>query len=130
MNNEAYRILDCKEIITKDHYYRRNNNKFVLLPSDDPYIGEKADRGLIFEKISLEDFRILKDDEIVNEEHFQVLRDSFGYLRMFRCYLFSSCGKKSIDVRKDFSHIFEYNLYAKKTQFNFETLNILKDIEL
>jgi hypothetical protein len=128
MNNEVYRRLDKEEIITKDHYYRRNNNKFVLLPPNDPCIGKKSYGIYIFEKISLEDFRILNDDEIVNEEHFQVLRDSFGYLRMFRCLMF--VGRKAIDVRKANDYLPEYNICAKKTQFNFETLNILKDIEL
>jgi hypothetical protein len=126
MNNEAYRWLDKEEIITRDHYWWRNG-KFVLLPSDYSYIGEKAEGSSIYEKISLEDFRLLKDDEIVNEEHFEVWR-SFGYLGMCRAYRF--IGYKVDDVRNEHFWLSEFNLYAKKTQFNFETLNILKEIEL
>jgi hypothetical protein len=128
MKNEAYRRLGQEEILTKDHY-RWNHGKFVLLSSNNPYIGKKANDRLIFEKISLADFRILKDDEIITREHFYVEKSNYGYLVIFRCHLLDY-GKKSIDVRKKCSHLTEFNLYAKKTQFNFETLNILKDIEL
>jgi hypothetical protein len=123
MNDEVYYQLDCEEIIKKDHYYR-NNNELVLLPSNHPYIGKKVEYEYIFEKVSLEDFRILKDDEIVNKEHFYVWRDIHSYLIMSRCR--RSVGRKAGNARN-----YEYNIYAKKkTQFNFETLNILKDIEL
>jgi hypothetical protein len=77
MNDEVYRELYKEEIITKDHY-GCYSDKFVLLPSNYPYIGKKAD-----------------------------------------------------NARKENDDLPEYNTYAKKkTQFNFETLNILKDIEL
>jgi hypothetical protein len=128
MKNEAYRRLDKKEIITKNHYWWRNG-KFVLLPPNDPYIGEKADGIPIYEKISLEDLRPLNNDEIVNDEHFYVWRDDYGNLVMHRCYYI--VGLKTDDARKECRYITEFNLYAKKEmQFNFETLNILKDIEL
>ncbi len=129
MNYEVYRCLDKKEIVTKNHY-RWNNDKFVLLPHNDPYIGKKVEYEYIFEKISLENLRPLNDNEIVNKEHFEVFRDDYGNLRMAKCdsYFF---GKKAGDARKECSHVPEYNIYAqKKTQFNFETLNILKDIKL
>ena len=130
MNNEVYRRLDKEEIVTKDHYwFDWQNNKFVLIPSNDPCIGKKAGYLYIFEKVSLEDFRILKDDEIVNEEHFYVWRDNRGYLRMCRCC--DTVGLKAGNARNECRYMTEFNLYAKKeTQFNFETLNILKDIEL
>jgi hypothetical protein len=128
MKNEAYRRLDKKEIITKNHYWW-NNRKFVLLPSNHLWIGEKAEGSSIYEKISLEDFRFLKDDEIVNEENFEVWRDDYGNLVMHRCYYI--VGLKTDDARKECRYMTEFNLYAKKEmQFNFETLNILKDIEL
>ncbi len=130
MNNEAYCQLDEEKIITKYHYCFDDNDKLVLLPSNDSFIGKKAGYLCIFEKVSLDDFRPLNDDEIVNKEHFFAFRIIYGYLIMERCY-FYHLGNKAIDVRKAISHISEFNLYAKqKTQFNFETLNILKDIEL
>jgi hypothetical protein len=132
MNEEVYRRLDKEEIITKDHYYRRNNKKLVLLPFNHSWIGKKVEYEYFYEKISLDDFRLLKDDEILNEEHFQVWRVSVGYLRMVRikCY-FLYYGSKAGNARKANSSVREYNIYAKqKTQFNFETLNILKDIQL
>jgi hypothetical protein len=129
MNNVVYRKLDYEKIITKDHYYR-NNKKLVLLPFNHSWIGKKTEKRQIYEKISLEDFRILKDDEIVNKEHFYVFRDDYGYLVIYRCYS-DYHGEKANDVCKQCSHLTEFNLYAKqKTQFNFETLNILKDIQL
>jgi hypothetical protein len=131
MNNEVYRRLDKEEIITKNHYWRCNG-KFVLLPSDYSCVGKKVEGSSIYEKISLEDFRILDDNEIVNDEHFYVWRsyeDYCGYLRICRCLSFA--GYKVGDVRNEYRHLSEFNLYAKqKMQFNFETLNILKDIEL
>ncbi len=128
MNEEAYRELDYEEIITKDHYCFDDNDKLVLLPLNHPYIGNKVEKRQIFEKISLEDFRLLNDDEIVNEEHFEVWR-SCDYLVISRCYY--TVGSKAGNARKKYNSIPEFNLYfKKKTQFNFETLNILKDIEL
>jgi hypothetical protein len=130
MNNEAYSHLEYKEIITKDHYCFDDNDKLVLLPSNHPWIGEKAEGSYIYEKVSLDDFRTLKDDEIVNEEHFYVRR-SCGHLVMYRCYRCCNIvGHKADDVRKENSSIPEFNLYAKKTQFNFGKFDFLKDIEL
>jgi hypothetical protein len=129
MNNEAYCQLDEEKIITKYHYCFDNNDKLFLLPLNHPYIGYKVGYLSVYEKISLEDFRPLNDNEIVNEEHFYVWRDSYGNLVMHRCYS-SHQGSKTSDVRKKYNSIPEFNLYAKKTQFNFETLNILKEIEL
>jgi hypothetical protein len=131
MNKEAYRCLDKEEIITKDHYwFDWQNNKFVLIPSNYPCIGKKAGYLYIYEKISLEDFRILKDDEIVNKEHFYVWKDDdYCNFLIYRCYSRHQ-GSKTSDVRKKCNSLPEFNLYAKKTQFNFETLNILKDIQL
>ncbi len=131
MNNEAYRWLDKKEIITKDHYWWNwRNGKYVLLPPNHSCIGKKTEKRQIYEKISLEDFRPLNDDEIVNKEHFLVWRDSYGYLMIYR-YYYCYLGRKASDVRKECRHMPEFNLYTKKkTQFNFETLNILKEIEL
>jgi hypothetical protein len=129
MNKEVYRYLDDEEIVTKDHY-RWNNDKLVLLPSNDSFIGKKVCFQHFYEKVSLKDFRPLNNNEIVNDEHFYFFRDSDGYLMMYRCY-FRYQGRKAEDVRKANSSFPEFNLYAKKeTQFNFETLNILKDIEL
>jgi hypothetical protein len=129
MNNQVYRKLHG-EIVTKDHYwFDWQNNKFVLLSSNYPCIGKKADGRFIREKVSLDDFRPLNNNEIVNEEHFEVWRDNCGNLIMERCDSFI-VGRKADDVRKENSSLPEFNLYAKKTQFNFETLNILKDIEL
>jgi hypothetical protein len=130
MNNEAYRYLDKEEIITKDHYwYHWQNDTFVLLPSNDPLIGKKADGRSICEKISLDDFRILKNDEIVNEENFYVRRDSVGYLRMLRCL--RCVGHKAGYLRKANSCISEFNLYAKEeNKFNFGKFDFLKEIEL
>jgi hypothetical protein len=130
MNNEAYRYLDKEEIITEDHYYQDwQNKKIVLIPSNDPYIGKEVSFKWIFEKVYLEDFRLLNDNEIVNKEHFLVWRDDCDHLVMCRCC--DIVGHKAIDVRKANNSLPEFNLYAKqKTQFNFETLNILKDIKL
>ena len=130
MNDEAYRELDKEEIITEDHYCRdRKNDKFVLLPSNHSSIGKKAGYLYIYEKVSLDDFRLLNDDEIITREHFQVWRDYCGHLLMYRCL--KSVGSKAGNARKKYNPLPEFNLYSKKeTQFNFETLNILKDIEL
>jgi hypothetical protein len=129
MNKEVYRRLDKEEIVTKDHYwYHWQNNTFVLLRSNHSSIGKKAGYLYIYEKVSLDDFRPLNDDEIVNDEHFQVQGDSYGHLRMYRCC--NSVGRKADDVRKANDYLPEYKICAKKTQFNFETLNILKDIQL
>jgi hypothetical protein len=134
MNNKVYRKLDDEEIVTKHHYCFDYNGKLVLLPSNHPCIGKKVERRYIYEKISLEDFRILNDNEIITREHFQVQRDSYGYLMIYR-YYYCYLGRKAGDVRKENScnsgyNIYSKNIYAKKTQFNFETLNILKDIQL
>jgi hypothetical protein len=128
MNKEAYRKLDHEEIVTKHHYWPLDY-ELVLLPSNDPYIGKKAGCLYIYEKVSLDDFRLLNDDEIITREHFFAFRYIEGYLIM--CRFYNSVGRKSDDVRKEDISLPEFNLYAKKeTQFNFETLNILKDIEL
>jgi hypothetical protein len=129
MKNEAYRYLDYEEIVTKHHYCFDDNDEFVLLPSNHPCIGEKANKRLIYEKISLEDFRILNDNEIITREHFQVQRDSYGNLRMYRCC--NSVGLKSDDVRKEYSSLLKFNLYAREeNKFNFGKFDFLKDIEL
>jgi hypothetical protein len=130
MNNEVYRRLDKEEIITKDHYwYHWQNNTFVLLPPNDPWIGKKADGRSICEKISLDDFRILKNDEIVNDEHFEVSRNQDGYLVISRCYY--TVGMKAGYLRKANSCISGYNLYAKEeNKFNFGKFDFLKEIEL
>jgi hypothetical protein len=112
MNNEAYRQLDKEEIATKDHY-EWFFGKFVLLTSNHPFLGKKADGIYIFEKVSLEDFRILDDNEIVNKEHFFVYRNGFGYLRIYRCHLLDY-GNKASDVREKFIDFTEFNIYAKK----------------
>jgi hypothetical protein len=128
MNKEAYRSLDKEEIVTKDHY-QWLNDKFVLLPFNHSWIGEKANKRLIYEKISLEDFRPLNDNEILKIEHFQVWRDSFGYLRMFRCV--RSVERKAGNARKESIYVSDFNLYAKKeTQINFGKFDFLKEIEL
>jgi hypothetical protein len=129
MNDEVYRELDKEEIITKDHYFwSLFNDKIFLLPSNYPFIGKKREGRYIFEKFYLEDFRLLNDNEIVNKKHFFVFRHNDGYLRICRCC--DTVGHKAGDARKKYSSLPEFNLYAKKTQFNFETLNILKDIQL
>jgi hypothetical protein len=129
MNKEVYRYLDDEEIVTKDHYrWSWRHDKLVLLPPNDPCIGKKAGYLCIFEKVSLDDFRPLDGDEIANEEHFKVFSSTFGHLGMCRVFLF--IGHKAGDIRKEYDDMPEFNIYAKKTQFNFETLNILKDIQL
>jgi hypothetical protein len=128
MNKEAYRKLDHEEIVTKHHYWPLDY-ELVLLPSNDPYIGKKAGDLYIYEKVSLDDFRLLNDDEIITREHFFVFRYIEGYLIM--CRLYNSVGRKADDVRKEDSSLPEFNLYAKKeTQINFGKFDFLKDIEL
>jgi hypothetical protein len=128
MNDEVYRRLDKEEIATKDHYYR-NNKKLVLLPSNHPFIGKKTEERYIFEKVSLEDFRPLNDDEIVNKEHFEVWRDDYGNLAMYSCGNF--IGHKTSYLRREFSCFSGFNLYAKEeNKFNFGKFDFLKDIEL
>jgi hypothetical protein len=127
--NKVFRLLDDEEIITKDHYWFDYNDEFVLLPSYDSCIGKKTEEKCIYEKVSLDDFRILKDDEIVNEQHFQVYRDSVGHLIMWRCY--NSVGRKAEDVRKENSFLPEFNLYAREeNKFNFGKFDFLKEIKL
>ncbi len=131
MNDEAYRKLDYEKIITKDHYrWDWQNKKLVLLPSYDSCIGKKTEERYIYEKISLEDFRLLKDDEIVNKEHFYVWRNYCGNLIMERCGNFI-VGRKADDARKKCNFTPEFNLYAKKEiQINFGKFDFLKEIEL
>ena len=129
MNKEVYRYLDDEEIVTKDHYrWSWRHDTLVLLPPNDPCIGKKAGYLCIFEKVSLDDFRPLNDDEIVNKEHFYVWRNDYGNFYMYRVFRF--IGHKAGDARKKYSSLPEFNLYAKKMQINFGKFDFLKEIEL
>jgi hypothetical protein len=129
MNKEAYRKLDHEEIVTKHHYWWSwRHDKLVLLPPNHSCIGKKTEGIYIYEKVSLEDFRPLNDDEIVNKEHFYVWRNDYGNFYMYRVFRF--IGHKAGYLRKELSNLPEYNIYAKKMQINFGKFDFLKEIEL